>query len=30
VALLQDGTVFARDWKSGELLQGSLRRVWIA
>jgi hypothetical protein len=30
VALLQDGRVFARDWKSGELLQGALRRAWLA
>jgi len=30
VALLRDRRVFARDWKSGDLLQGSLRRVWAA
>ena len=29
VALLQDGRVLARDWKSGELLQGRLRSAWI-
>jgi hypothetical protein len=30
VALLQDGRVFARDWKSGDLLQGTPSRVWLA
>jgi hypothetical protein len=30
IALLQDGRVFARDWKSGDLLQGTLRRAWLA
>jgi hypothetical protein len=30
VALLRDGTVCARDWKSGDLLRGKLRRAWFA
>jgi hypothetical protein len=29
VALLQDGTVFARDWKTGDLLRGTLRHTWL-
>jgi hypothetical protein len=28
VALLSDRRVFARDWKSGDLLSGTLRRTW--
>lgn len=28
VAVLRDHRVFARDWKTGEFLQGTLRRVW--
>jgi hypothetical protein len=30
VALLSDGTVWARDWKSGDVLRGALRRKWLA
>lgn len=29
VALLQDGRVFARDWKTGDLLTGKLRRRFL-
>jgi hypothetical protein len=28
-ALLKDGLVIGRDWKTGELLKGSLRRKWF-
>ena len=27
VALLSDGTVYGRDWKSGKLLKGKIERV---
>lgn len=30
VSLLSDRRVFARDWKTGDLLQGRLRRAWAA
>lgn len=30
VALLSDGTVWARDWKTGKLLKGSLKKRWFA
>ncbi len=30
VSLLNDRQVFARDWKTGDLLHGSLRRAWAA
>lgn len=29
VALLANGTVYARDWKTGELLVGTLRKQWF-
>jgi hypothetical protein len=29
VAVLEDGTVYGRDWKTGTLLQGHLKRKWI-
>jgi hypothetical protein len=28
-ALLTDGTVYARDWKTGTLLKGQLKKKWI-
>ena len=30
VAALPDGHVVARDWKSGRLLRGALKRIWFA
>lgn len=29
VALLSDGTIYGRDWKTGTLLKGQLKRKWI-
>lgn len=29
VTILSDGSVFARDWKTGDLLQGVLKRKWF-
>jgi len=29
VALLSDGTVWARDWKTGDVLKGTLKRKWL-
>ncbi|MCP5487710.1 MAG: hypothetical protein H7A43_03590 [Verrucomicrobia bacterium] len=29
VSLLSDGTVYARDWKTGRLLKGTLKKKWI-
>ncbi|TAL24487.1 MAG: hypothetical protein EPN94_07210 [Nitrospirae bacterium] len=30
VALLSDGRVYSRDWKTGEMLKGKLKRKWFA
>jgi len=30
VSLLSDGTVFSRDWKTGALLSGQLKKKWFA
>jgi hypothetical protein len=30
VALLTDGTVYSRDWKTGNLLKGKLKKKWFA
>lgn len=29
VALLSDGRVYSRDWKTGEMLKGKLKRKWL-
>lgn len=29
-SLLSDGTVYARDWKTGQLLKGQLKKKWFA
>lgn len=29
VALLSDGTVYSRDWKTGDLLKGNLKKQWF-
>lgn len=30
VSVLSDGTVWARDWKTGDVLRGALKRKWFA
>ena len=30
VSLLSDGTVWSRDWKTGDVLKGTLKRKWFA
>ena len=29
VCLLSDGTVYSRDWKTGNFLKGKLKRKWL-